>query len=74
MCGAWRGYDVTGIEGGEFTLQLIPYQKVASLYWRSDMRTHKQKLDPKDFTYNSLKCEVEKNVRVKIENLKYNSC
>jgi hypothetical protein len=32
MCGVWRGYDVAGIEGGEFTLRLVPRQKVAPLY------------------------------------------
>ncbi len=26
--------------GGEFTLRLIPHQKVAPLYWRSDTHTH----------------------------------
>jgi hypothetical protein len=37
---------------------------------------NKQKLDPKDSTYNSLKCEVDKEKRseVKSENLKYNPC
>ncbi len=35
---------------------------------------NKQKLDPKDSTYNSLKCEVEKESEVKSETLKYNSC
>jgi hypothetical protein len=40
MCRVWRGYDVTGVGGGEFTLQLIPRQKVAPLYWRSDTHTH----------------------------------
>jgi hypothetical protein len=40
MCGVWREYDVAGIGGGEFTLWLIPRQKVAPLYWRSDTHTH----------------------------------
>ncbi len=40
MCGVWRGYDVAGIGGGEFTLRLVPRQKVAPLYWRSDTHTH----------------------------------
>jgi hypothetical protein len=26
--------------GGEFTLRLVPRQKVAPLYWRSDTHTH----------------------------------
>ena len=26
--------------GGEFTLWLVPRQKVAPLYWRSDTQTH----------------------------------
>jgi hypothetical protein len=62
MCRVWREYDVAGVGGGEFALRLIPRQTVAPLYWRSDTHTHthKQKLDPKDSTYNSLKCEVEK--------------
>ena len=54
MCGVWREYDVTGIGGGEFTLQLILRQKVAPLYWRSDTYllclhkdpTNKSKLRP----------------------------
>jgi hypothetical protein len=40
MCGVWSEYDVAGIGGGEFTLWLIPRQKVAPLYWRSDTHTH----------------------------------
>jgi hypothetical protein len=40
MCRVWRGYDVAGVGGGEFTLRLIPHQKVAPLYWRSDTHTH----------------------------------
>ena len=40
MCRVWRGYDVAGIGGGEFTLWLILHQKVAPLYWRSDTHTH----------------------------------
>jgi hypothetical protein len=31
MCGVWRGYDVAGVGGGEFTLRLVPRQKVAPL-------------------------------------------
>jgi hypothetical protein len=44
MCGVWREYDVAGIGGGEFTLRLIPRQKVAPLYWRSDTHTHTQSM------------------------------
>ncbi len=40
MCGVWRGYDVAGVGGGEFTLRLVPRQKVAPLYWRSDTHIH----------------------------------
>jgi hypothetical protein len=40
MCGVWREYDVAGVGGGEFTLQLILRQRVAPLYWRSDTHTH----------------------------------
>jgi hypothetical protein len=40
MYGVWREYDIAGIGGGEFTLRLIPCQKVAPLYWRSDTHTH----------------------------------
>jgi hypothetical protein len=40
MCRFWRGYDVAGVGGGKFTLRLIPRQKVAPLYWRSDTHTH----------------------------------
>jgi hypothetical protein len=42
MCRVWREYDVAGIGGGEFTLRLIPRQKVAPLFWRSDTHTHLQ--------------------------------
>ena len=35
-----REYDVAGVGGGEFTLRLVPRQKVAPLYWRSDTQTH----------------------------------
>jgi hypothetical protein len=45
MCGAWRGHDVAGVEGGEFILPLILRQKVASLYWRPDAHTHTHTLD-----------------------------
>jgi hypothetical protein len=47
MCGVWREYDVAGIGGGEFTLRLIPRQKVAPLYWRSDTHTHTHILNNK---------------------------
>jgi hypothetical protein len=40
MCGVWREYDFAGVEGGEFILRLIPRQKVAPLYWRSDTHTN----------------------------------
>ncbi len=40
MCGVWRGYDVAGVGGGEFALQLVLRQRVAPLYWRSDTHTH----------------------------------
>ncbi len=40
MCGVWRGYDVAGVGGGEFALQLVSRQRVAPLYWRSDTHTH----------------------------------
>jgi hypothetical protein len=40
MCGVWRGYDVAGIGGGEFALRLVSRQRVAPLYWRSDIHTH----------------------------------
>jgi hypothetical protein len=40
MCGVWREYDIAGVGGGEFTLRLIPHQKVAPLYWRLDTHTH----------------------------------
>ncbi len=39
MCGVWRGYDVAGVGGGEFALQLVSRQRVAPLYWRSDTHT-----------------------------------
>jgi hypothetical protein len=35
-----RGYDIAGIGGGEFNLQLVLRQRVAPLYWRSDTHTH----------------------------------
>ncbi len=44
MCGVWRGYDVTGVGGGEFALRLALRQRVAPLYWRSDTHTHTQPL------------------------------
>jgi hypothetical protein len=40
MCRVWRGYEIAGVGGGEFTLRLVPRQKVAPLYWRSDTHTH----------------------------------
>ncbi len=40
MCGVWRGYDVAGVEGGEFALRLVSRQRVAPLYWRSDTHTY----------------------------------
>jgi hypothetical protein len=40
MCEVWRGYDVAGIGGGEFALQLVSRQRVAPPYWRSDTHTH----------------------------------
>jgi hypothetical protein len=40
MCRVWRGYDVAGVGGGEFTLRLVSRQRVAPLYWRSDTHTH----------------------------------
>jgi hypothetical protein len=40
MCRSLRGYDIAGVERGEFNLWLIPHQKIASLYWRSDTHTH----------------------------------
>jgi hypothetical protein len=40
MCGVWRGYDVAGVGGGEFTLRLVSHQRVAPPYWRSDTHTH----------------------------------
>jgi hypothetical protein len=40
MCGVWRGYDIAGIEGGEFALRLVSRQRVAPPYWRSDAHTH----------------------------------
>jgi hypothetical protein len=40
MCGVWRGYDVEGVGGGEFALQLVSHQRVDPLYWRSDTHTH----------------------------------
>jgi hypothetical protein len=40
MCGVWRGYDVAGVGGGKFALQLVLHQRVAPLYWRSDTHTH----------------------------------
>jgi hypothetical protein len=46
MCGVWRGYDVTGVGGGEFALQLVSRQRVAPLYWRSDTHTHTHRTDP----------------------------
>jgi hypothetical protein len=43
-----REYDVAGIGGGEFALRLVPRQRAAPLYWRSQSHTHthKHKLDP----------------------------
>jgi hypothetical protein len=40
MCGVWRGYDITGVGGGEFALQLVSCQRVAPPYWRSDTHIH----------------------------------
>ncbi len=45
MCGVWRGYDVIGMGGGEFTLRLVLHQKVAPFYWRSDTHTHTHSRD-----------------------------
>ncbi len=41
MCRVWREYDVAGVGGGEFILQLILHQKVVPFYWRSDTHTHR---------------------------------
>ncbi len=35
-----RGYDVTGVGGGEFALRLVPRQRAAPHYWRSSSHTH----------------------------------
>jgi hypothetical protein len=35
-----RGYDVTGVGGGEFALRLVPRQKADPLHWRSSSHTH----------------------------------
>jgi hypothetical protein len=44
MCGVWRGYDIAGVGGGEFALQLVLHQRVAPPYWRSDTHTHTQRI------------------------------
>ncbi len=53
MCRVWRGYDVTGIGGGEFALQLVSHQRVAPPYWRSDTHTHNQRENAKCIDYDN---------------------
>ncbi len=62
--------------GGESTLRLIPHQKVAPLYWRSDAHTHTQTENGSKRLHIQLTWiwGGEKRSEVKSENIKYNPC
>ncbi len=38
--GVWRGYDIAGVGGSEFALQLVPHQRAAPFYRRTRTHTH----------------------------------